>query len=102
KNLLTPIVRRRLAEAVPPKRRTQKPEALVVNFEPSEAELEVLAEVDRLAHQWVVDENAKQQILEMLAENKLDENAIETEAMRIAARDLKMFDRLEESGGAAT
>src|SRR5262252_1533713 len=40
-NLLTPIVRRQLAEAVPPKKRTHKPEALVVNFEPSEAELEV-------------------------------------------------------------
>jgi hypothetical protein len=99
KNLLTPIVRRRLAEAVPPKKRSQKPEALVVNFEPSEAELEVRAEVDRLAHQWFVDENAKLQILEMFAENKVDdEYAIETEAMRIAAPDLKMFDRLEESG----
>jgi len=97
-NLLTPIIRRQLAEAVPPKKRTQKPEALVINFEPSEAELEVRAEVDRLAHQWFVDENAKQQILEMLAENKIDEYAIETEAMRIAAPDLKMFDRLEESG----
>jgi hypothetical protein len=72
--------------------------ALVVSFEPSEAELEVRAEVDRLAHQWFVDENAKQQILAMLAENKLDDYAIETEAMRIAAPDLKMFDRLEESG----
>jgi hypothetical protein len=97
-NLLTPIIRRQLAEAVPPKKRTQKPEALVINFEPSEAELEVRAEVDRLAHQWFVDENAKQQILEMLAENKVDEYAIETEATRIAAPDLKMFDRLEESG----
>jgi hypothetical protein len=97
KTLLTPIVRKQLAEAVPPKKRTQKPEALVVNFEPSEAELEVLAEVDRLAHQWFVDENAKQQILEILAENKLDEYAIETEAMRIAAPDLEKFDCLEES-----
>jgi hypothetical protein len=97
KNLLTPIVRRQLAEAVPPKKRTQKPEALVVNFEPSEAELEVRAEVDRLAHQWFVDENAKQQILEILAENKLDEYAIETEAMRIVAPEVEKFDRLEES-----
>src|SRR5262249_40588909 len=85
KNLLTPIVRRQLAAAVPPKKRTKKPEALVVNFEPSAAELEVRAEVDRLAHGWFVDESAKQQIFEMLAENKIDEYAIETEAMRIAA-----------------
>ena len=97
KNLLTPIVRRQLAEAAPPKKRTQKQEALVLNFEPSEAELNVRAEVDRLAHQWFVDENAKQQILEMVAENKLDEYAIETEAMRIVAPELEKFDRLEES-----
>jgi hypothetical protein len=58
----------------------------------------VRAEVDRLTHQWFVDENARQQILEMFAENKVDEYAIETEAMRIAAPDLKMFERLEVSG----
>jgi hypothetical protein len=99
KNVLAPIVRRQFAEAVPPKKSTQKPEALIFNvgFEPSEADLEVLREVDRLAHQWFFDENAKQQILEILAENKLDEYAIETEAMKIAAPDIKMFDRLEES-----
>ena len=98
KNLLTPIVRRQLAEAAPPKK-TQKPEALFVdfNFGPSEAELEVSREVDKLAQQWFVDEDAKQPILEILAENKVDEYAIETEAMRITAPDLEKFDRLEES-----
>ena len=97
KNLLTPILRRQLAESVPPKKRAPQLEALVVNFEPSEAELETLAEVDRLAQQWFVDENAKQHVLELLAENKIDEYAIETEAMRIAAPELQMFNRLEEA-----
>jgi hypothetical protein len=59
----------------------------------SETDLEVSQEVDRLAHQWFVDEKAKQQILEMLAENKLDEYAIETEAMRIVAPELEKLDR---------
>jgi hypothetical protein len=98
KKILTPIVRRQLAEAAPSKK-TQKPSTLFVDFNlgPSEAELEVSREVDKLAQQWFVDENAKQQILEILAENKLDEYAIETEAMRIVAPELEKFDRLEES-----
>jgi hypothetical protein len=99
KDLLRPIVRKQLAEAVSPKKK-QKPQALFVdfNFEPSEADLEVWREVDKLAEQWFVDENAKQQILGILAENKLDEYAIETKALSVTAPDLEKFDRLEESG----
>jgi hypothetical protein len=98
KDLLRPIVRKQLAEAVSPKKK-QKPQALFVdfNFEPSEADLEVWREVDKLAEQWFVDENAKQQILGILAENKLDEYAIETKALSVTAPDLEKFDRLEES-----
>jgi hypothetical protein len=51
--------------------------------------------VIRLAHGF--DENTKKLILEMLRESKLDEDAIEAEAMRIAAPELEKFDRLLRS-----
>ena len=51
-------------------------------------------EVDRLAHQWLVDEDDRKLILEMLGDNKLDEYAIEMEAMRIVVTQLERFDRL--------
>jgi hypothetical protein len=58
-----------------------------------DTDLKVSGEVDRHAHQWFVDENAKKLILAMLADNKLDEYAIETEATRIVAPQLEMFER---------
>jgi len=100
KNILRPIVQSELAKRQAPKKKTaHTPQGLSPNFsfEPSELDLEVLDEVNRLAHGWFVDENTKTLILEMLGESKLDEYAIEAEAMRIAAPDLEKFDRLLRS-----
>jgi hypothetical protein len=96
-NRLTPIVRRQRAESQKPKKRiAQKSEGLIVNFnfEANEADLEVSNEVNRLAHGWFVDQKTRQLIFEMLGEHKLDEYAIETEAIRIAAPELEKLDRL--------
>jgi hypothetical protein len=97
KNLVTPIVRSQQAESQKPKKRiAQKSEGLIpnFNFEPDEADLEVSNEVHRLAHGWFVDEKTKQLILEMFGEHKLDEYAIEHEAIRIVAVELEKLDRL--------
>ena len=97
KKLLTPIVRSQHAESQKPKKRiAQKSEGLILNFnfEPDEADLEVSNEVHRLAHGWFVDQKTRQLILEMLAEHKLDEYAMEIEAIRIVAPELEKFDRL--------
>jgi hypothetical protein len=97
KKLLEPIVRKQRADSQKPKTRVaQKTEGLLLNFdfEPAEADLEVSNEVDRIAHGWFVDEKTKQLIFEMLAEHKLDEYAIETEAIRIVSPELEKLDRL--------
>jgi len=55
----------------------------------------VEALTERLAHQWFDDDQrAKEEVLQKLAHFKLDEPAIEAEAMRIVAPDLERFDRL--------
>jgi hypothetical protein len=101
KKLLLPIIRRQVteeqaAEGLLPKRS----DAFEFHW-PTEAELEAESEVegeaDRLAHQWFVDKSAKKQIFEMLRKHKLDEYAIETEAMRIVAPDLERLDRILSS-----
>jgi hypothetical protein len=102
KNLLRPIIQRQVSERQDAAQgRIRKPPRPLELYVPTEAELQgewdADLEVSRLANQWFVDEDTKELILKMLADNKLDEYAIETEAMRIAAPDLKMFDRLEES-----
>ena len=51
-------------------------------------------EVHKLAHEYFVNEDARKSVLEMLGKNKLDEYAIEAEAMRIVASELEKFDRL--------
>jgi hypothetical protein len=51
-------------------------------------------EVHKLAHEYFVNEDARKSVLEMLGKNKLDEYAIEAEAMRIVAHELEKFDRL--------
>jgi hypothetical protein len=92
RNLLRPIIQRHAQGPVP------KRSGVLELYSPTEAELKAASDVEReanrLAHQWFVDENAKKQIFEMLGENKLDEYAIETEAMRIVAPDLERFDRV--------
>jgi hypothetical protein len=98
KNILTPIVRSELAKRQPLKKKAaQDSQFFTFSFEPSELDLEVSDEANRLAHGWFVDETTKQSILGMLEERKLDEYAIEAEAMRIAAPDLEKFDRLLRS-----
>jgi hypothetical protein len=100
KNILTPIVRSELAKREPPKspkKKTAPTLSLDFSFEPDELDLKAWGEANRLAHGWFVDEPTKQSILEMLEERKLDEYAIEAEAMRIAAPDLEKFDRLMRS-----
>jgi hypothetical protein len=97
KKLLTPIVRRQRAESQKPKKRiAQTSQGLIpnFNFEPDEADLEMYNEVDRLAHGWFVDDKTKQLILKMFEEHKLDDYAIETEAMRIVGPELEKLDRL--------
>jgi hypothetical protein len=95
KNLLTPIVRSQHAENQKPKKRiAHKTKGLILDFNHDEADLEVSNEVHRLAHGWFVDEKTRQLILEMLGEHKLDEYAIETEAIRIVAPELEKLDRL--------
>jgi hypothetical protein len=62
---------------------------------PGEAGFQIEALIERLAHQWFADDGrAKEQVLEKLAHFKLDEFAIEAEAMRIVASDLEKLDRL--------
>jgi hypothetical protein len=95
RNLLKPIIPRQLAVAQEPvPKRSRGSELNVPTQADLEAEWASEREADRLAHRWFVDLNAKQQIFEMLAENKLDEHAIETEAMRIVAPDLEKYDRI--------
>ncbi len=80
---------RRLAKREPPKKKTaQRSQGLSLNFDFEtnwKEDSKVSDEVNRLAHGWFVDENTKKLILEMLGKSKLDEYAIEAEAMRIAA-----------------
>jgi len=62
--------------------------------EPGESFSGIQEYTDDLAHKWFGnDESAKQEVLEKLASFKLDENAIEAEAMSIMAADLETFDR---------
>jgi len=90
KNLLRPIVRRQMTQNQPPR----EFQLLLKDETELRTDFEVGKEVDRLAHQWFVDEDDRKLILEMLAENKLDEYVIEMEAMRIVAPELERFDRL--------
>jgi hypothetical protein len=98
KNLLRPIIGRQIAKEQLTQGPVPKRSRVLELHLPTEAELEAEAEAaeeaDRLAHRWFVDQNAKKQIFEILGDNKLDEYAIETEAMRIVAPDLERYDRI--------
>ena len=85
--LLTPLV------AIPAERVTPRPKGDLFYFD-VEAEHARQTEVHTLAHQYFVNEDARKSVLEMLGKNKLDEYAIEAEAMRIVAPELEKFDRL--------
>jgi hypothetical protein len=63
--------------------------------QPGQSVLDILEDVEELAHQWFGnDQSAKQLILEKFAYFDLDEHAVEAEAMRIMAPDLEKFDRV--------
>jgi len=51
-------------------------------------------QADSLARAWFSDRAAKKQVSELLAVFKLDESAIEAEAVRSSAADLEQLDRL--------
>jgi hypothetical protein len=85
--LLGPLV------AIPAERVTPRPKGDLLFFD-VEAESARQKEVHKLAHQYFVNEDARKSVLEMLGKNKLDEDAIEAEAMRIVAPELEKFDRL--------
>src|SRR5215472_2055127 len=48
----------------------------------------------KLAHAWFTDKEAKKQVSEILSEFKLDESAIEAEAIRASSSDLELLDRM--------
>jgi hypothetical protein len=47
-----------------------------------------------LAQAWFTDQDAKRQVLETLSRFKLDESAIEAEAIRKSSSDLELLDRM--------
>lgn len=93
RNLLRPAVPRSIPEGQNRKKSSDDFGLHTYTRADFEADSKVAAEVERLAHQWFVDENDRKMILEMLGDCKLDEYAIETEAMRIVAPELEKFDR---------
>ena len=87
KKLLRPLVK------IPAERVAPRAEGVLLTLD-LEAERALDEEAHRLAHQWLVDEDTRKLVFEMLEGNKLDEYAIEAEAMRIVAPELEKFDRL--------
>jgi hypothetical protein len=56
-----------------------------------------VVKANTLARQWFIDEEAQQQVLDLLEQFGLDESCIESEAMRRVSEDLERFDRMESS-----
>ncbi len=57
-------------------------------------ELDRRDEAQALAQAWFTDRGAKEQVSEMLARFKLDESAIEAEAIRGSSSDLELLDQM--------
>jgi hypothetical protein len=51
-------------------------------------------EAEELAHAWFTDQEAKKQVSELLSRFKLDDSAIEAEAIRRSSSDLELLDRM--------
>ena len=62
--------------------------------EPGQYDHDVEDEAQALAHAWFTDQEAKKQVSEILSEFKLDESAIEAEAIRRSSSDLELLDRM--------
>jgi hypothetical protein len=62
--------------------------------QPGQYEYEVEDEAQTLAHAWFTDQEAKKQVSELLSRVKLDESAIEAEAIRRSSSDLELLDRM--------
>jgi hypothetical protein len=61
---------------------------------PGQSEYDVRDEAQALAHAWFTDKEAKEQVSEILSQFKLDEAAIEAEAIRKSSSDLELLDRM--------
>ena len=62
--------------------------------QPGQYEHDVRDEAQDLAHAWFTDEEAKNQVSEILTRFDLDESAIEAEAIRGSSSDLELLDRM--------
>jgi hypothetical protein len=62
--------------------------------EPGQFEDYVGDEAEELAHAWFTDQEAKKQVSELLSRFKLDDSAIEAEAIRRSSSDLELLDRM--------
>ncbi len=62
--------------------------------EPGQFEDYVGDEAEELAHAWFTDQEAKKQVSELLSRFKLDDSAIEAEAIRRSSADLELLDRM--------
>jgi hypothetical protein len=62
--------------------------------QPGQSEYHVEGEAEALAQAWFTDQEAKKQVSELLSRVKLDESAIEAEAIRRSSSDLDLLDRM--------
>ena len=62
--------------------------------QPGQYEHHVKDEAEALAHAWFTDQEAKKQVSETLSRFRLDESAIEAEAIRRSSSDLELLDRM--------
>src|SRR6266480_5724514 len=62
--------------------------------QPGQDEYQVEDEAEALAHAWFTDQEAKKRVSELLSRVKLDESAIEAEAIRRSSSDLDLLDRM--------
>jgi hypothetical protein len=62
--------------------------------QPGQYEYEVEDEAEALAHAWFTDQEAQKRVSELLSRVKLDESAVEAEAIRRSSSDLELLDRM--------
>jgi hypothetical protein len=63
-------------------------------LQPGQPEYEVGDEAEDLALAWFTDKEAKKQVSEILSQFKLDDSAIEAEAIRSSSSDLELLERM--------
>ncbi len=62
--------------------------------QPGQSGYQVEGETEALAQAWFTDQEAKKRVSELLSRVKLDESAIEAEAIRRSSSDLELLDRM--------